>query len=218
MKNQNTPQDSAISLSETHLNQPSSTPKPQEPSTPSNNTQPTTTTSSPSDPCAIIPDQDLAPLRARVKEYITRHTRQFHTIYHSQSTLPSSSSSQTSEMHQTVYLLKRAQRINSDLWFVQRSLTDSKGITKEQLDKELLPKLEECMREVDSLNGNGMGLKREVSKRARKAVEGEVEREEGGGKKREKREQSPMKKGRRIIHDHGVRLETLAIDDWHAGA
>lgn len=73
-------------------------------------------------------------------------------------------------------MLKRAQWINSDLWFVQRSLTDERGVTKTQFQTQLLPKLEECLKELDSLSG----LKREVSRTIRNTVE----REEGKGKAR----------------------------------
>jgi hypothetical protein len=105
-----------------------------------------------SDSDPVIGEQDLAPIKARVKEYVHRHTRQLHHVYHS-----SPSGHDGEEVHQTVWMLKRAQRINSDLWFVQRSLTDEKGVTKTQLHTQLLPKLDACLKELDTLHSEERG-------------------------------------------------------------
>ncbi|KAK1773896.1 hypothetical protein QBC45DRAFT_61291 [Copromyces sp. CBS 386.78] len=171
----------------------SSQSSPQDPS--SLSTPQDTTTSSDPDPDLVIPEQELAPIKARVMEYIHRHTRQFHHVYHSSSSSSSSQSGEgRGELHQTVQMLKRAQRINSDLWFVQRSLTDKKGITKTQLNTQLLPKLEECRKELDALALNG--LKRQITdSRGSKRERGEVDREVTKSKREatSKREASPTK-------------------------
>ncbi|KAK3954193.1 hypothetical protein QBC32DRAFT_255998 [Pseudoneurospora amorphoporcata] len=163
------------------------------PQDPSSLSTPQGTTTSDPDPDMVIPEQDLASIKARVKEYIHRHTHQFHDVYHS-STLSSQSGEGRGELHQTVQMLKRAQRINSDLWFVQRSLTDKKGITRTQLNTQLLPKLEECRKELDALALNG--LKRQITgSRGSKRERGEVDREVTKSKREatSKREASPTK-------------------------
>ena len=115
---------------------------PDEPDTPSSSQQVT-------DPDPMIPEQDLAPIRARVLEYINCHTRQTQHVYYSSFPSSSPSNDDGGELHQTVSMLRRAQRINSELWFVQRSLMDEKkGVTRSQLQTELLPKLDACAKEL----------------------------------------------------------------------
>lgn len=59
-------------------------------------------------------------------------------------------------------MLRNAQRINSDLWYVHRSLTDEKGVTKSQLHTQLLPKLEACLKELDDAFWSFDGLKKQI--------------------------------------------------------
>lgn len=67
-------------------------------------------------------------------------------------------------------MLRNAQKINSDLWYVHRSLTDEKGVTKSQLHTQLLPKLEQCLKELDDALWTFDALKRQIEVTRRSSV------------------------------------------------